>query len=125
MKMIGVGINPGYTFGNPDTLKEAFDLLEKGGCSTIDTAALYGSSEEILGKAKAGDRFTIDTKTKGGFNPEGGASKKNVLAEAKNSREKLGTTVDIFYIHSPDHNTDLDETLSAVNEVYKSGMLDR
>ena len=63
----GGGIRAGRGFGDPKTLQEAFDVLEKNGCKKIDTAALYGESEEYLGKAKAGDRFVIDTKTKGGF----------------------------------------------------------
>ncbi|CAK3997299.1 Hypothetical predicted protein [Lecanosticta acicola] len=121
----GGGINPESPFGDPDFLKRTFDILDKGGCHTIDTAALYGDSEVILGKCEAGKRFTIDTKTKGGFNPAGGGKKDIILAEAKASKERLGTTVDIFYIHSPDHNTDLDETLSAINDVYKSGFFKR
>lgn len=33
--------------------------------------------------------------------------------------------MDIYYIHAPDNNADLDETLSAINEVYKSGFFKR
>ena len=99
-------------------------LQEKGGCHTIDTANLYGESERILGEANAVKRFTIDTKTRGGFNENGG-SRENILAEAKNSQEKLGGSVDIYYIHAPDSKTDFEETCAAINEVYKTGFFKR
>lgn len=89
----------------------------------VDTAALYGQSEEILGDLEAGKRFTIDTKLRGGFG--GGASRENVLADFEKSRELLKTDVDILYLHAPDYKTPLEETLAAVNEVYKSGWFKR
>lgn len=106
-------------------LPEVFEILEKNGCKKIDTAALYGESEEYLGKAKAGDKFIIDTKTKGGFGGSGYASKENVLAEGKHSREMLGCNVDVFYIHGPDGDTPIEKTLEGVNEVYKTGFFKR
>ncbi|EMC93365.1 hypothetical protein BAUCODRAFT_26667 [Baudoinia panamericana UAMH 10762] len=125
----GGGINPGEfcrcnTWGEVEALHKCFDILEKGDCKTIDTAALYGMSEELLGKAKAGDRLTIDTKQKGGFD-EIGATKDNVVAQAKHSKEMLGCNVDIYYIHAPDHKTPLEDTLAGINEVYKSGFFKR
>ena len=30
------------------------------------------------------------------------------------------TSVDLFYLHWPDHETQIEETLSAVQELYKS-----
>ncbi|KAF7190146.1 Oxidoreductase sirO [Pseudocercospora fuligena] len=104
----GSAINPDRGFGDIKKLQEAFDLLEQGGCHTIDTASLYGDSEKILGEAGAPKRFTIDTKTRGGFNPNGGANKANITSEVQTNA-----------------NTDLEETLSAINEVYKSGFFKR
>lgn len=122
----GGGFNPGQAFGEPDLLKtKIFQLLKDGGCETIDTANLYGKSEEILGQAQAASHFTIDTKTRGGFNPDGGASRDNTLAEARNSKEKLGSNVDVYYIHAPDSKVSLDETLSTINEIHKSGFFKR
>lgn len=100
-------------------------MLEKGDCKVIDTAALYGQSEEIMGKAGAGERFIIDTKHKGGFPGKGNASAANVKADAENSKKMLGCNVDIFYIHAPDADTPIADTLSGVNEVYKSGFFKR
>ena len=41
------------------------------GCNYIDTAPLYGASEELLGKALAGERRPFYLATKVGFRPEG------------------------------------------------------
>ncbi|KAK4495015.1 hypothetical protein PRZ48_013342 [Zasmidium cellare] len=117
-------INPGYGIGSVEAVQQAFDILEKGGCKVVDTARLYGDSEKILGEAGAGKRFTVDTKARGGFNPEG-STKTNVLDDFKASKDFLGTNVDVYYLHAPDAKTPLDETLSAVNEIYKSGFFKR
>lgn len=110
----------------PDFVNRILDTLEQGKVSTIDTATLYGVSEETLGKAGAPKRFIIDTKVQGGFNQEGhGGSKDNVLKEAEQSKARLGAPVDVYYIHAPDADTPIEETLEAVNEVYKSGFFKR
>ncbi|KAK0334890.1 hypothetical protein LTR59_013640 [Friedmanniomyces endolithicus] len=121
----GGAINEGRSFADPKLLAEAMDLLEKGDCKIIDTAALYGKSEELLGQAKAGDRFTIDTKAKGGFGGAGHATKDTIIREAENSKKMLGCNVDIYYLHAPDSDTDLAETLAGINEVHKTGFFKR
>ena len=124
--VFGAGcINDGRAYTTASQLPELFSILKAGGCTHIDTAALYGTSEELLGQAGAGQHFTLDTKTKGGFIP-GYATKENVIKDAENSRKLLGCTVDVFYIHAPDmEHTPLEETLEGVNEVYKSGFFKR
>ena len=92
----GGGLNPGRAFGEPDAVKEVMKVLKENGCENIDTAALYGKSEELLGQAHAGENFIIDTKTKGGFGGKGYATKEKVIEEANNSRKMLGSTVDIY-----------------------------
>jgi len=119
----GGGIRGGRGFGEPDQLTAAYKILEKGGCKKIDTATLYGESQAILGQTGAKDRFVLDTKTKGGFG--GKATRETILREAKESKEQLGTNVDVYYIHAPDHETPLDETLGAIDEVYKQGFFKR
>lgn len=94
------GAAVGRHFATPEAIKEVFDILEKGDCKIVDTAALYGESEKMLGEVGVGKRFTVDTKHKGGFEP-GYAKKENVVADAENSKKMLGCDVDIFYIHAP------------------------
>ena len=37
----------------------------------------------------------------------------------------LGHNVDILYIHAPDYDTPLEQTLEGINEVYKKGFFKR
>ncbi|KAK5127092.1 hypothetical protein LTR85_008452 [Meristemomyces frigidus] len=120
----GAMVGEGRAFFTNESIKEAFDIMEKGDCKTVDTAALYGQSEELLGKAGVGERFVVDTKHKGGFQP-GYATKENVIADADNSEKMLGCNVDIYYIHAPDAEVPIENTLEGVQEVYKSGFFKR
>ncbi|RMD40362.1 hypothetical protein DV735_g4767, partial [Chaetothyriales sp. CBS 134920] len=120
----GVGNYP--PFNTTETIQQAFQILEKHNVKNIDTAQLYGNSEKTLGEEKAGSKFTIDTKWASGFNPAFSPTKENIIKSAKESLEKLGVSqVDVFYIHAPDKNVPLEDTLAGVNEVYKSGAFKR
>ncbi|KAK5117596.1 hypothetical protein LTR62_005018 [Meristemomyces frigidus] len=121
----GGGINPPHGFGDRKSLEEAFKVLLDGDCNIIDTAALYGESEKIIGQAKAGEKFTIDTKMRGGFGGPGHATKEKVIEEAEQSHKLLGCTVDIYYIHAPDTDTDIAETLAGINAVHQKGFFKR
>lgn len=72
-------------------VEEFLRLLEECGIKIIDTGAIYGESEKLLGEAKAASRFTIDTKAPGGLGPEP-STKDVVAAYGKESLEKLGTS---------------------------------
>ena len=115
------GVNSGRAFGEPGALDEVFKIMKEGGCEIIDTAALYGESEELLGKAGAASKFIIDTKTKGGFGGKGYATKEKVVEEGTNSKKMLGSNVDIFYLHAQDDDTPIEQTFAGFNELYKQG----
>lgn len=74
-----------------EEVEETLKLLEEEGVRTIDTARMYGCSEELLGRAKASSRFSIDTKYPGGFSPEP-SSEETVIATGEESLRKLQTT---------------------------------
>jgi len=74
-------------FETPEELEALFKLLESENVNTIDTAQIYGDSEKLLGQAKAGSRFVIDTKHAGGIKP--GSTRQDVVNWAKESIEKL------------------------------------
>jgi aryl-alcohol dehydrogenase-like predicted oxidoreductase len=86
----GAPIGPGLSlaFVDEDSIEKAYKL-EEGGCDTIDTARLYGSSEEWIGKTGGGKRFTIDSKTPGGFAP-GTSTSETIPQLAKETVERLG-----------------------------------
>lgn len=104
---------------------ELLDILEKEGVKKIDTARMYGKSEEILGDLGAPSRFVIDTKSPGGWTP--GSLKPEVLiSNAKESLQRLKTDqVDIYYFHAPDVSVPLADQLKAVNELHQSGVFKR
>jgi aflatoxin B1 aldehyde reductase len=49
-------------------------------------------------------------------------NKAEILRQANTSLESLQTSrVDIFYLHAPDHNIPIEETLEAVQQLYTGG----
>jgi aryl-alcohol dehydrogenase-like predicted oxidoreductase len=100
------------------------------GINFVDTADIYsaGESETIVGKALAGGRrddVILATKS---FMPMGddpnrrGASRRWIVEEVENSLRRLGTDwIDLYQIHRPDPNTDIDETLGALADLIRAG----
>src|SRR4030088_1262285 len=99
------------------------------GVNFVDTADVYsgGESEEIVGKALKGRRDEVVLATKFGL-PMGsdanhrGGSPRWIKQAVENSLRRLGTDhIDLYQIHRPDHATDIDETLSALSDLVRSG----
>jgi aryl-alcohol dehydrogenase-like predicted oxidoreductase len=99
------------------------------GINFIDTADIYsaGESEEIVGKALRGRRDDIVLATKF-WGPMGedpnrrGVSRRWIVAEVENSLRRLGTEwIDLYQMHRPDPNTDIDETLGALTDLVQQG----
>ncbi|KAJ7200233.1 NADP-dependent oxidoreductase domain-containing protein [Mycena haematopus] len=121
----GGPIGPGKSFIDEESIEQVYKLLEEGGCDTIDTARLYGNSEEWLGKTSAGKRFVIDSKAPGGFIP-GSSTSVTIPQFAKESVERLGIkSVDVYYIHAPDPSVELEDQLKGINEAYTAGHFKR
>jgi len=77
----------------PEDIQKLLDLLKSKGCTTIDTAQLYGmgESEQTIGQAKAIEQgFTVDTKWIGGWFGKSWATRETMVNSAKESLEKLG-----------------------------------
>jgi aryl-alcohol dehydrogenase-like predicted oxidoreductase len=100
------------------------------GINFIDTADVYsrGESEEIVGKALAGGRrenVVLATKVHGsmGDDPnEYGNSRRWIMREVENSLRRLGTDwIDLYQIHRPEEDTDIDETLGALTDLVHAG----
>jgi aryl-alcohol dehydrogenase-like predicted oxidoreductase len=102
------------------------------GINFIDTADVYsaGESEQIVGKALAdGRRDQVFLATKVGF-PMGddphqrGASRRRIIRGVEDSLRRLGTDwIDLYQIHRPDPNTDIDETLAALTDLVRGGKI--
>jgi aryl-alcohol dehydrogenase-like predicted oxidoreductase len=102
------------------------------GINFIDTADVYsrGESEEIVGKALAGgrrDNVVLATKVHGtmGDDPnEFGNSRRWITREVDNSLRRLGTDwIDLYQIHRPEFDTDIDESLGALTDLVRAGKI--
>ena len=117
--------------GNPDH-DDSIRIIHKSldaGINFVDTADMYsrGESEEIVGKALKGrrDNVVLATKVNGamGDDPnERGISRRWIIAEVENSLRRLQTDyIDLYQIHRPDPTADIEETLSALTDLIRSG----
>jgi len=112
-----------------DSIRIVHRALDAG-INFIDTADVYsrGESEEIVGKALAGgrrDSVVLATKVHGtmGEDPnQYGNSRRWIVKELENSLRRLGTDwVDLYQIHRPEPDTDIDETLAALSDLVHAG----
>ncbi len=109
--------------------KEIIGRAIDTGINFIDTADIYnaGVSEEITGRAIAGCRDQVILATKGrnamgpGVNDKG-TSRGYLMRALEASLKRLGTDyIDLYYVHSPDYTTPIDETLRALDDMVRSG----
>jgi len=108
-------------------IKRAVEL----GINFFDTANCYslGTSEEFLGRAlkeyTKRDETVIATKVfirMGEGQNRQGLSRKAIMQEADASLKRLGTDyIDLYIIHRWDYNVPIEETMSALNDLVKSG----
>ncbi|RKS74671.1 aryl-alcohol dehydrogenase-like predicted oxidoreductase [Actinomadura pelletieri DSM 43383] len=100
------------------------------GITTFDTADVYAHTraEEVLGRALKGQRregLEIFTKvfwpTGPGMNDRG-LSRKHIVESINGSLRRLGTDyVDLYQAHRFDHETPLEETLRAFDDLVRQG----
>ncbi len=121
-------------WGNPDH-DDSVRIINRAvdaGVNFIDTADMYsfGESEVIVGEALQGlDREHIVLATKvhnpmsGDPNAQGN-SRRWVIAECENSLRRLGTDyIDLYQIHRPSPDTDIDDTLGALSDLVHAGKI--
>ena len=100
-----------------------------GGINFVDSADVYsaGESEEIVGKALKGRRDDVVLATKfwgqmGDDPNRRGVSRRWIIAEVENSLRRLDTDwIDLYQMHRPDPQTDIDETLGALTDLVQQG----
>jgi aryl-alcohol dehydrogenase-like predicted oxidoreductase len=113
-----------------DSIKIIHKAIDKG-INFIDTADVYsqGESEKIVGKALKGKRKDIILATKvhgqmGGNPNHQGNSRRWIMEEVDHSLMRLQTDyIDLYQIHRPDPNTDIDETLGALTDLVRMGKI--
>jgi aryl-alcohol dehydrogenase-like predicted oxidoreductase len=117
--------------GNTDE-RECISMVHAAfdrGINFIDTADTYshGEAEHIVGRAISGRRDKIVLATKfrlpaGNGQNEQGGSRYWIMTQVENSLRRLGTDhIDLYQMHRPDLQTDLDETLEALTDLVRQG----
>jgi aryl-alcohol dehydrogenase-like predicted oxidoreductase len=129
------------TYGKPVGETEAIRLTHAAldaGINFIDTANMYegysryigspgGVAEEILGKALADRRNGVVLATKVGMkigpaDDDQGLSRKHVMREIERSLARLNfDCIDLYYMHKPDPNTPLAESIQAFDDLITAG----
>ena len=117
------------SLGNPDRaqgvaiVRRALDA----GINLVDTADRYGDSEEVVGEAIRGrrDQVVLATKFHGPVDDEvnhRGASRRWIVQAVERSLRNLQTDwIDLYQLHRPDPDTDVEETLSALTDLVRQG----
>jgi aryl-alcohol dehydrogenase-like predicted oxidoreductase len=120
------------TFGVQSDQALSTRLVERcldAGINFFDTANAYsfGVAETILGNALKGRRGEVVLASKVGFTAgpgpgDSGLKRDYILREIDASLRRLQTDyVDLYYLHIPDWNTSIEESLEAMNEVVRAG----
>ncbi len=130
----------GWTADEP-TAHAIMNRAVELGCNFIDTADVYsrwaegndgGVSETIIGNWLASGAvrrqdIVLATKVRGqmGDGPnDQGLSRQHILDAMEDSLDRLQTDViDLYQVHFPDEETPLDETLTALNDLVRAGMV--
>ena len=119
--------------GNPDH-EECTRIIHKAldsGINFIDTADAYsrGESEEVVGQALKGRRDGTVLSTKAhlpmGDDPNmRGNSRRWLTRAVEDSLRRLDTDhIDLYFVHRPDPETDIEETLSALTDLMQAGKI--
>jgi aryl-alcohol dehydrogenase-like predicted oxidoreductase len=136
VSVVGLGCN---NFGrrlNAERTKAVVDAALDEGVTLFDTADIYGGggrSEEILGEVLSGRRDQVVLATKFGsqgadmgYGPAAGAKggRAYIRRAVEHSLRRLRTDhIDLYQIHTPDPVTPIEETLEALSELVRVGLV--
>jgi aryl-alcohol dehydrogenase-like predicted oxidoreductase len=120
-------------WGEPDhdkSIRIIHTALDAG-INFVDTADVYsqGENEEIVGKALKGrrDDIVLATKFHGQMGDEinhQGSSRRWIMKAVEDSLRRLGTDyIDLYQVHRPREDTDVEETLSALTDLVHQGKI--
>jgi aryl-alcohol dehydrogenase-like predicted oxidoreductase len=118
-------------WGNPDH-EDSIRIIHRAldtGINFVDTADVYaaGESEEIVGRALAGRREDVVLATKfhgpmGDDPNRRGNSRRWIVRAVEDSLRRLRTDwIDLYQVHRPEPDTDIDETLGALTDLVRAG----
>lgn len=107
------------------------DYAYDQGFNFFDTASSYehGEGERILGKGLKGRREKVVVSTKIGYSisdemNSSGLSRKIIIATTEKSLQNLNTDyIDLVYMHTPDYDTEMEETLDTFTTLIRAGKI--
>ena len=122
------------TFGRPvdqPTANRMVDRCIEAGINFFDSANAYqhGGAERILGEALKGKRYKVILSTKvhhkmGDGPDEAGLSRRAIFRAIDESLKRLQTDyLDVYYLHEPDYEVPIEETLDAMNALIQQGKI--
>lgn len=108
-----------------ETIRGAVEL----GVTFLDTADIYGAghNEVLVGRAISSIRDHVQLATKFGIVREGEwrqvrGDRRYVHHACESSLKRLGTDwIDLYYLHRPPENTEIEETVGAMAELVSAG----
>ncbi len=133
VSVVGLGCN---NFGKRldlDGTAEVLNAALEAGITLFDTADVYGNggSESLMGEALEGRRddyvlatkFGWDTSGEGSPNAPGG-SREHIRWAIEGSLKRLRVEkIDLYQYHRPDGVTPIEETLGALDELMREGLV--
>ena len=133
---VGTWAIGGQNYGKVDKNEAIYAIrrMIENGVNLIDTAPCYGNgtSEKIVGEVlKEIPREQVLISTKFGLIPDiythgykKDTSYKNAMREIQSSLMNLGTDyIDFYFVHWPDVNTPINETMAALEEMKRKGYI--
>ncbi|MBQ7175588.1 MAG: aldo/keto reductase [Lachnospiraceae bacterium] len=121
-------------FGGQTSEEDSLKIMDYAfdqGMYFWDTADMYlkGVGETVVGKGLKGRRDRIILASKVGYQigegPNGqGLSRRHILNAIDGSLKRLGTDyLDIYYLHHPDYDTDIEETMYTMDMLVRAGKI--
>ncbi|PZG15770.1 aldo/keto reductase [Nonomuraea aridisoli] len=116
-----------YQESSPE-VRSVFDLYAEAGGNVVDTASMYGGSEDVVGELLQGrrDRFVLATKYTGSRDRTdlnaAGNHRKNLTLSLERSLRRLRTDyIDLYWVHVWDRHTPVEETMRAMDDAVRAG----
>ena len=117
----------GKNYSTKEEVEELTRTLHTVGLNHLDTTARYpptspGLSEKLLGEAKVGSSFVVDTKILISGDGRGHLSEANIAKSIEQSYASLKVSkINILYCHGPDKQTPIADQAAAFDKFYREG----
>lgn len=129
VSVVGLGCNQFGRKLDLEGTRAVLDAAIDAGVTHLDTADIYGgagASEELMGQVLAGRWDQVVVATKFGMDMGDGETRRGradyVRKSIEGSLRRLQTDhVDIYWLHQPDPETPIEETLGVLDELVRAG----